>query len=97
MENVRERVGKNLRCIRQAFKLTLAEAAKNFGITASALSHYELGRSEPSLTILVKICKFYDVKLDRLVYTDITKDLNAEEMEKLQVASQFFHKLKMVI
>lgn len=47
--------------------LTLKEASEALNLTLSAYSNYEQGIREPSLEIIKRICKFYDVSSDYLL------------------------------
>lgn len=53
--------------IRKSKKLTQKEVAKNLGLTLSAYSNYEQGIREPSINIIIKICKFFKVTSDYLL------------------------------
>lgn len=44
--------------------LTLKEVAGAIGITLSAYSNYEQGLREPSLSILKRICEYFEVSAD---------------------------------
>lgn len=37
------------------------------GITQRAYSHYEMGDREPSITMIIKLCDFFDVPADYLI------------------------------
>ncbi len=47
--------------------LTIKEVSSVLGITVSAYAHYEQGRREPSISIIVEICKFFEVSADYLL------------------------------
>lgn len=56
-----------LREIRIERGISQEEIAKAIGVSRSTYTNYELGNREPSLTILVKICDFFDVSADYLL------------------------------
>src|SRR5574337_1280963 len=60
-------LGKNIAYLRQVAKLTQEQLADEINITKSALGAYEEGRSEPSLEILMRLCKHLGVSIDGIV------------------------------
>lgn len=59
-------IGERLSALRKEKKLTLRELSEKVGITAAALSSYEKGQKEPSLSFAIKLADFYGVSLDDL-------------------------------
>lgn len=59
-------ISDNLLAVRNSKKLLQKDVAAQTGITATALSAYEKGQREPTLTILVRLAKFYGVSIDWL-------------------------------
>lgn len=47
--------------------ITIKEVAASLEMTVSAYAHYEQGRREPSIDILKRICRFFDVSADYLI------------------------------
>ncbi len=43
------------------------DLAKYLGLTYQAYSHYEKGRREPSLDVLVKLANYFNVSIDYLL------------------------------
>jgi len=60
-------MNERLKSIRKSKNLTQKEVAENLGITLSAYSNYEQGIREPSINIIIKICKYYNVTADYLL------------------------------
>ena len=58
---------KNLKKLRAKRKLSQFLVAKRNGLTRSTYSGYENGVAEPSLRTLIKLSKFFDVTLDKLI------------------------------
>lgn len=56
-----------LREIRKKKKLNQQRVALDLNITREALSHYENGRRDPSLTMLVKLSNYFNVSIDYLI------------------------------
>lgn len=56
-----------LREIRKKKKLNQQRVALDLNITREALSHYENGRRDPSLAMLVKMSDYFNVSIDYLI------------------------------
>ena len=56
-----------LRQIRRKKKLNQQRAALDLNITREALSHYENGRRDPSLAMLVRMSEYFNVSIDYLI------------------------------
>lgn len=72
-------VGKKLRILRKAKRLTQQEAADKLNIKRATISNYEIGRRSPSLSDLRRLAEFYGVGLDYfgVAQTDDLLDLLA--------------------
>lgn len=60
-------MNEKLKDLRMQRGLTLKEVSKALNLTLSAYSNYEQGIREPSIEIIKRICKFYDVTSDYLL------------------------------
>lgn len=56
-----------LKEIRKQRHLNQQKVALDLNITREALSHYENGRREPSLAMLVKMSAYFNVSIDYLI------------------------------
>lgn len=56
-----------LKELRKSRNLKQKEVAEAINLTVNAISNYEQGIREPSLTVLKDICLFFDVSADYLV------------------------------
>ena len=56
-----------LRKIRKKKKLNQQRVALDLNITREALSHYENGRRDPSLAMLVRLSEYFNVSIDYLI------------------------------
>lgn len=95
---MKQTVGKNLKEIREANKLTQAQVAEYLGIERGTLSNYELGTREAPFPILQQLSNLYGVdgsaffetdenrRKDYLVCAFRITDLSVEDM---QVVSAF--------
>lgn len=58
---------KNLRLFRKEKKVTLVELAHATGISKSTLSDYENQYSEPSLSIIISLSKYFNKSFEELI------------------------------
>lgn len=58
---------KGLKLIRKERKLNQQKVAIDLNISREALSHYENGKREPSLDMLVKMSEYFNVSIDFLI------------------------------
>ncbi len=67
--------GEKLKELREDFepKLTQTELGLNCGITQRKISYIEMGKTEPSLEDIKRICEFFKVSADYML--DIEKGL----------------------
>ena len=65
---------KGLRQIRKSRNLNQQKVAMDLNISREALSHYENGKREPSLEMLNRLSKYFNVPIDYLI--------NGEEFKK---------------
>ena len=65
---------KGLRQIRKSRNLNQQKVAIDLNISREALSHYENGKREPSLEMLNRLSKYFNVSIDYLI--------NGEEFKK---------------
>ncbi len=56
-----------LKKIRKSKNLSQQKVALDLDISREALSHYENGRREPSLEMLVKMSRYFNVSIDYLI------------------------------
>ena len=47
--------------------MTQAQLAKELNISRPALANYEIGKREPSIEILIKLARYFNVSVDYLV------------------------------
>lgn len=64
---VRHAVARRLKAVRMALGYTQEEMASALGIGAARYSKYEIGRSEASYDVLIKIARLGNVSLDELL------------------------------
>lgn len=67
MENLNFIIGKNLTFLRKHNKMTQLELAEKLNYSDKAISKWENGESIPSVEVLCKLSKIYNVSLDSMV------------------------------
>ncbi len=65
---------KGLKQIRKERRLTQLKVAMDLNISREALSHYENGKREPSIEMLVKMSEYFNVSIDFLIKGKEFKD-----------------------
>lgn len=61
-------IGKNIRSLREARRLTQEELAEKLFVTRQTVSNYETGRSRPDIDTLVNIAAALDADVNALLY-----------------------------
>lgn len=70
-----QRFGEKLRILRTKHGMTLRELATALEITAfSYLSRIETNKKKPSMELVIKISRLFDVPVDQLVKDDLELD-----------------------
>ena len=82
---------KNLRYLRESRGLKLDEF-EFLGIKKGTMSNYELGNTEPKLSLLCEISKFFRISIDDFLLKDIEADrkstrLNSSHIQKSRMPS----------
>lgn len=73
-----KKFGKKLRLLRQNAGLSIRTTAREFGYsTHSYLNEVELGRKEPTVELVLKIARFFDVTTDELLKDEIELSVTA--------------------
>ncbi|MBQ8792083.1 MAG: helix-turn-helix transcriptional regulator [Clostridia bacterium] len=80
----------NLKDLRKNKGLTQQDLANELGISRMKYNHYELGNSEPNISMLIKLADLYKVTLDELVGHKVPYLLNKVDFssEQLEVIDQ---------
>jgi DNA-binding XRE family transcriptional regulator len=71
---------RNIRELRERSNLSQRALAKNLGLSAASIRNYEMGYAPP-LDVAMKICEFFGVALEDVVYREIAE---AGSMQKSQ-------------
>lgn len=62
------KINENLKSARLDTGLTQEQVAQKVGITRQALSHYESGRSQPDIDMLISLCEVYNTDINDILY-----------------------------
>jgi transcriptional regulator with XRE-family HTH domain len=64
-------LGRNLKFYRKKYGITQESLAEKLGYkNPSTIQKWETGVSEPPIHVLVELCNYYNVSIDKLVYDD---------------------------
>lgn len=72
INEITQRVGRNIRSIREQAGLSQRDFAEGFGVSAGAVGMWETGKRQPDLNMLVQIAQFGGTNLDDLVMKELT-------------------------
>lgn len=72
INEIAQRVGRNIRSIREQAGLSQKDFAEGFGVSAGAVGMWETGRREPDINMLIQIAHFGGTNLDDLVMKELT-------------------------
>ena len=76
-------IGTKLRRCRNNCKLSQQQVADALGIHRATYSYYELGRSQPDLSMIVKIAQIFRVEPSRLLPGEKEESLSDNEIDLL--------------
>ena len=79
-------LGEQIKSLRQCKGLNQVEMAKIFCITKQSVSNWENENIMPSIDMLIKIAKFFNVSTDYLLGLSEEHALNTEGLSELQIA-----------
>lgn len=77
--------GIKLRTLRQASGLTQEQLANRLDIVKASISGYEQDRIYPSIDILIKLCRFFNVSADYLLGLSDAKEVQISHLTDEQV------------
>ena len=69
---------KNLKTLRENLNLKQDFLSQKLGISRSVLSYYESGKSEPTLSMLLKISDFFNIPIYELVSNNLSENINSK-------------------
>lgn len=72
----------NIKKLRLKNKLTQGEVAKFLNIGQTTYSHYETGRNEPNIEILIKLSNLYKISIDEIVGNKIPQEIDLTNLSE---------------
>ncbi len=62
-----------LRRLRQSKNMTQEQVAEYLGLSRSAYTYYETGKTEPSIQIIIALSELYKISTDEILLSDKQK------------------------
>ncbi|MBL6447115.1 LexA family transcriptional regulator [Fulvivirga sp. 29W222] len=81
-------IGKNIKKIRTAKRLSQAAFADIFDITRGSIGAYEEGRAEPKIDTIIQIANYFGISIDLL----LNKELSVNELYSFDILTQKLNK-----
>ena len=57
-------IGKNIKLLRKSKKLSQTELGNQLGYAARTISDWECGNTEPNISAIISLVKFFDITFD---------------------------------
>ncbi len=67
-------IDKNLKYLRQKNKISQQHLADAMDLPRTTLGDYERGKTEPNISMLIRLSEFFDVKVDDLISRNLSHD-----------------------
>ena len=77
-------ISENIKHIRKIHKLNQEEFGARLGTVKSVISAYEIGKRTPNLEIVVKLSQEFDISVDDLLFTDLSKQSPKSKDPRMQ-------------
>lgn len=85
---------KRIKDLREDNDLTISELAKILDVSERTISRYEDGTSQPNISILIKLCLYYNVSIDYICGVKDTPNIDEKDLkEKLEDLSESLDKI----
>ncbi len=68
-----DNLARRLRDLRRSVQMTQDDVAEILGMSRTSFSKYENGAARPSLAVLRKLAKLYNISIEELIYEDNAK------------------------
>ena len=79
-------IGETIRELRDSFNISQVELAKNLGVTKQCVSNWENDNILPSIDMLIKISKFFNVTTDYLLGLKDATTINVDGLTLSEIA-----------
>ena len=75
----RQAFGQRLRLLRDYREMTQQQVANFLNVDRSTYSYYENGKTEPSITVLMRMAELFSVTLDSLLNMEKDRDISLDQ------------------
>lgn len=79
-------LGEKIKTLRTLRGINQIELAKNIGVTKQCISNWENENIQPSVEMLVKLAKYFNVTTDYLLDLDKERTINVNGLSEQQIA-----------
>ena len=69
-----DKLRKNIKFLRKAAGITQAELAEQIGCTTQFVGLIETGKRRPGLSLLLRICDFFEVSIDDIIKKEVSSE-----------------------
>lgn len=76
----------NLKYLRKLHDISQAELAQAIEKVSSTISNWETAKQNPDLMDLIKICNYFNIQIQDIVYTNL-KELPTEQIKNLKYSN----------
>ena len=79
-------LSENIRNLRKIFNISQVDLASSLGVTKQYVSNWENDNILPSIEMLVKIAKFFNVSTDYLLDLNSSKVIDVSDLDENEIA-----------
>lgn len=79
-------LSENIRNLRKMFNISQVDLASSLGVTKQCVSNWENDNILPSVEMLVKIAKFFNVSTDYLLDLNSSKVIDVFDLDENEIA-----------
>ncbi|MEI3536718.1 MAG: helix-turn-helix transcriptional regulator [Bacilli bacterium] len=79
-------LSENIRNLRKIFNISQVDLASSLGVTKQCVSNWENDNILPSIEMLVKIAKFFNVSTDYLLDLNSSKVIDVSDLDENEIA-----------
>lgn len=86
-------VGRNIKKLREAKKVTQEEMAAALNVTRQAISSWETGKTQPDIETLQRLAAYFEVSMEELIYGEqrqtnicMPKEVNVSKAAKTGIS-----------
>jgi transcriptional regulator with XRE-family HTH domain len=80
-------LAKNIKFLRKEKHVTQQDIADIMGVSANAVSNYENSKFYPSADTLAKICSYFSIKVDDILFKDLSSNTNQVQEDTVSYQS----------